>query len=335
MSRSMSAGPVAVMFALTLSLLLAGGHVAHAQFVAGASSLALPTERSGARVVRYQVPTNVPGRYYAPRFDGSDAPGPLIITPGQIVERYRKAVDDVDRSAAGSSATRHSETRLSGVADRKMEYWVLQSAPARHALTAYQPPLNNDANSGTETFADNPAEDAAEDAPPAPPAELFEPTAPATVAPDIDQFYSQSYDDAAHFLDTCYASPRRFGPYPNVGNFDECLGYHGVGNQHSADFGAAGFLYGTPGNTWWDFYGYPYLGARLSWAWPFWRFGYFGWGWPGWGWGGLGYGGFGYAGYGYPGYGYFGARGLGWWGYNPGYLRGWGGRFGYRGNYHW
>ncbi|MEZ6069920.1 MAG: hypothetical protein R3C10_06485 [Pirellulales bacterium] len=188
MSRSMSAGPVAVMFALTLALLLAGGHVAHAQFVAGASSLALPTERSGARVVRYQVPTNVPGRYYAPRFDGSDAPGPLIITPGQIVERYRKAVDDVDRSAAGSSATRHSETRLSGVADRKMEYWVLQSAPARHALTAYQPPLDNDANSGTETFADNPAEDAAEDAPPAPAAELFEPTAPATVAPDIDQF---------------------------------------------------------------------------------------------------------------------------------------------------
>ena len=302
MSRPITITLAAAASALALLMV---GDVAHAQTRLYGVAPAQSVRPESYRVRQHNAAKYRSIRYHAPRHDGRDVPGPLIITPGQILD---------------DTGGRHDVASATVTTRPRMEHWVLRPVPRPHALTSYQPAFDGSDESDPG--------DTAADAPPAPPGELYEPDN--EIEPGGD-------DPVVHYLlDDCYTR-RRLGPYPDVGNYDDGYGRYVRSGQYATSYGAQGFLYGTPGNTWWDFYGYPYVGARMSWALPWWGWG---WGWGGYGlgfpWGG--YGLYGYGGYGayWPrGYGYYGFyRPYGFYGYGGGFYRGWG-RFGYRGSYHW
>jgi hypothetical protein len=240
------------------------------------------TQPQRYRVDRRDMSSQSSTRFYAPRHDGRDVPGPLIITPGQIFAQH-------DDDGAGGHAGEHNANKTRP----RMEHWVLRPVPTRHALVTYQPTITGD-GAADET-------DVAEDNPPTPPQELLEPSD--EVAKD-----RASGDVIEYPSDDCCTSRRRMGPYPDVGNYDDAYGRSVAAGHHAADYGAQGFLYGTPGNTWWDFYGYPYVGASMSWGWPYWG----GYGYYGYPWGGYGL-------YGYGGYGYYSPRYYGYYGYSRPY----------------
>lgn len=315
MNRTITTRSATASLALACLALLATSNGAFAQArIYGASSL----QANGPQ--RYQVGRhNNTGRYHAPRHDGRYEPGPLIITPGQLFGYH----DDDDSNDSGDRAAR----RVTSKTQPRMEHWVLRPVPTR-AVPTRSVPIRQASSRRQPAFAD--------DDPPVPPTELLEPDdqvsadEKATAESGGDGLVEQELVGQSD--DGC-TSQRRLGPYPDVGNYDDGYGrYVAAGNK--ADYNGQGFLYGTPGNTWWDFYGYPYVGARMSWALPYGGYGGYGYGRP---WGGYGYGGYGYRGYGYRGYGYGGYghyRPYGYYGYGRGYYRGWG-RYGYRGSYHW
>jgi hypothetical protein len=305
MSRTITTRCATASLALACLALLTMSDGAFAQArVYGAS----PIPATGPQ--HYQVDRhNKIGRYHAPRHDGRYEPGPLIITPGQLFGYHD---DDDDSNGTGDRSAR----RVTSKTQPRMEHWVLRPVPTQRVPTR-PVPIRQASSRRQPAFAD--------DDPPAPPQELLEPDDQALTdehaAPQSD-----GNEQVEYTSDDCFTSQRRLGPYPDVGNYDDGYGrYVAAGNK--ADYNGQGFLYGTPGNTWWDFYGYPYIGARMSGAFPYGGYGYYGYGRP---WGGYGYGGYGYRGYG--GYGYY--RPYGYYGYGRGYGRGWG-RYGYRGSYHW